>query len=349
MADPLRSGSIMPQHRILPDVEDVLINPLAAVRDIHFISSLMVAGIVFFDLLIASPVLRIGHLRLPATRSCFADRTTKLLWIGVALSIVSALAWLCLLSARITGKPFDEVIADGTIWVVLSRTQFGFAWQLRLLLGLALAVFLLTRRATDNAAPIWRGVLATLLASAYLGSLAFAGHGQEGLGFERNIHLAADFLHLIAAGLWLGGLIPLALLLAYLRRFREESWITAACTVTGRFSNLGILAVGILLVSGTLNASLLVGGIENLIDTRYGRLLLLKMTLFAAMVGLAAINRQYLLPRLCGDVGIDRGARTVQWLVRGALVEIALGLGVIVIVGMIGIMAPATDVAAHVH
>jgi putative copper resistance protein D len=339
----------MPRHRFLLDVEDVLINPLAAVRDIHFISSLMVAGIVFFDLFIASPVLRMGNLRLPATKSCFSDRTIKLLWIGLALSIVSALAWLCLLSARITGKPFDEVVADDTIWVVLSRTQFGFAWQLRLLLGLALAVCLLTRRTKDNAAPIWQGVLATLLADGYLGSLAFAGHGQEGLGSERNIHLAADFLHLIAAGLWLGGLIPLAVLLACLCRFREQSWVSAACTVTGRFSNIGMLAVGILLVSGTLNASFLVGGIENLIDTRYGLWLLLKMTLFAAMVGLATINRQYLLPRLCGEVGIDRGARTVRWLVRSTLVEIALGLGVIVIVGMIGIMAPATDMAAHVH
>jgi putative copper resistance protein D len=44
-----------------------------------------------------------------------------------------------------------------------------------------------------------------------------------------------------------------------------------------------------------------------------------------------------------------RGARTVQWLVRSALVEIVLGLGVIVIVGMIGITAPATDMAVHIH
>jgi putative copper resistance protein D len=39
----------------------------------------------------------------------------------------------------------------------------------------------------------------------------------------------------------------------------------------------------------------------------------------------------------------------VPWLVRSALAEIALGLGVIIIVGMLGIMAPASDVAAHVH
>jgi copper resistance protein D len=330
-------------------MEGILINPLIAVRDIHFVSSVIVAGIVCFDLFITSPVSRMGDLRPSVTVTLFRNRTAKILWVGLALSILSAFAWLCLLSAGIAGKPFDEVIADGTVWIVLSRTQFGFAWQLRFLFGLALAVCLLMRRAKDKGAPIWQEVLATLLAGAYLGLLAFAGHGGQGLGFERNVHLAADFLHLIAAGLWLGGLIPLALLLLYLPRFREENWVSAACAVAGRFSNLGILAVGILLVSGTINASFLVGGMQSLIDTRYGQLLLLKMTLFAAMVCLAGFNRQYLLPRLFGDVRIEQGSKTVRWLMRSALAEIFLGLGVIVIVGMLGIMAPAIDMAAHVH
>ena len=347
----------MPKHRILLDMEGILINPLIAVRDIHFVSSVIVAGIVFFDLFVASPVLRMGDLRPGATVTAFRNRAARILWIGLALSIMSAFAWLGLLSAQIASKPFDEVIADGTIWIVLSQTQFGFAWELRLMFGLALAVCLLMRRAENKSAPIWQELLATLLATAYLGSLAFAGHGEEGLGFERNIHLTADFLHLIAAGLWLGGLIPLALMLAYLHRFREENWVSAACTVAGRFSNLGILAVGIVLITGTINASFLVGGMQNLIETRYGQLLLLKVTLFAMMLCLAGFNRQYLLPRLYGnarndlgnDFRNDLGSRTVQWLVRSALIEISFGLGIIVIVGMLGIMAPATDMAAHVH
>ena len=326
-----------------------MLNPLIAVRDIHFGSSVIVAGIVFFDLFIASPALRQASVRLEATVAAFRIRTAATLWISLALSVVSGFAWLYLVAARIAGKPFADVIADGTIWIVLSQTQFGFAWELRFLSAVALTACLLVQQIKKAGAPIWPEVLMALLAGAYLGALAFAGHGEEGLGLERYFHLAADFFHLIAAGLWLGGLIPLALLLVYLRRFREETWISVACDAASRFSNLGIVAVGILLVSGTINALFLIGRVQALAGTDYGRLLLLKITLFAAMVGLAGINRQYLLPRLSGDAGVDRGSRTVRWLVGSALVEIAFGLGVIIIVGMLGIMAPASNMPAHLH
>jgi putative copper resistance protein D len=253
-----------------------------------------------------------------------------------------------MLSARIAGKSLAEVVAGGTIWIVLSRTQFGIAWAMRILIAILLAICLLSRQIKALPAN-WRGIPSALLAGFYLGLLAFAGHGEEGLGVERHIHLAADFLHLIAAGLWLGGLFPLAILLTYLHRSGEEVWLTAACDAGGRFSTLGILAVSILLISGTINASFLVGGIQNLIDTRYGRLLLLKLALFVVMVGAAAINRQYLLPRLCKGTGTDQSHPTVQRLVRSTLVEFTLGLAIILIVGVLGITAPAIDMASHAH
>ena len=323
-----------------------MINPLIVVRDIHYATSVIVAGIVFFDLFIAAPVLQ-TNLRLPATESFFRERTARILWISLAISIASALAWLCLVSARIAAKPVETVIADGTVWTVLLQTQFGLSWGMRILLGILLGACLLLR--PKKGASAWQRVLAALLAGGYMGALAFAGHGEEGLGFERDFHLAADFLHLLAAGLWLGGLIPLALLLTYLQRFREEGWVTAACQAASRFSSLGILAVAILLITGTINASFLVGGIPSLTDTSYGRLLLLKIALFLVMFSMAAVNRHYLLPRLCAKAGIDQGLLTTERLVRSTLVETALGFGIIMIVVVLGIMAPAIDMSAHIH
>ena len=325
-----------------------MINPLIVVRDIHYASSVIVAGIVFFDLLVATPLLQADP-RFSKMESSFRTNTGKIVWVSLALSIASAVVWLWLLSARITGKGIQEVMSDGTIWTVLTQTQFGDAWEMRLLFACLLtACLVLRQRTSKGSAVIWLLIAASLLAGAYLGALAAAGHGAEGMGFERNIHLTADVLHLNAAALWLGALVPLALLLASLRRFHDDGWVTTAAAAAGRFSSLGILAVGILLVTGSINAAFL-SGAHNLMDTAYGRLLLLKLVLVAAMVCLAAVNRQYLLPRLSEGVETDQGARRVQQLVRSTLVEIAFGLAIICIVGVLGIMVPANDMTSHLH
>jgi copper resistance protein D len=326
-----------------------LIDSLIIVRDVHFATTVMVAGIVFFDLLIASPVLR-NDPRLSKARSAYLGAASRLLGTGLALSLLSALAWLCLLSARIGGKSVADVIVDGTAWTVLTQTQFGFSWEMRLLLaGLLAACLLLRVKAGQEPADTVLMAAASLLAGAYLGALAFAGHGIEGLGFERSIHLASDILHLNAAALWLGALIPLVLLLVRLRRFGGDRWSVAAAAAAGRFSILGILTVNGLLVSGTVNAAFLLGGMHSLIDTAYGRLLLLKIVLFAAMVCLAAVNRQRLLPRLSTVAGTDQASHAAEQLVRSALFEIALGLAIILIVGLLGIMPPANEMAGHLH
>ena len=327
----------------------MLINPLVLVRDFHLASTVIVAGIIFFDLFVAAPLWR-AMPQSSAAQARFQSSNKTILWISLALSIASALAWLCLLSMRIGRRDFGDAITDGTIWLVLSQTQFGFAWQVRLLLvGLLAACLLLCRRVSKGFIANGPIILAGLLAGAYLGSLAFAGHGAEGLGIGQDIHLAADILHLVAAALWLGALIPLLLLLACLARFKEDGWVLAAARAGSRFSTLGILAVGALLVSGTINAAFLLGGMHSLIDTGYGRLLLLKIMLFAAMVCVAGINRQYLLPRLSDGAGAEQASGTVRRLVQSVLVEIALGLAIISIVGTLGIMPPANDMTAHMH
>jgi copper resistance protein D len=323
-----------------------LINPLVAVRDVHLISTLVVAGILFFDIFIASAIWRMEP-AFPATQLRFQSFSRTFLWIALTLSITSALAWLVLLSMRIGHKSIDNVITDGTAWLVLSQTQFGLVWQLRLLLGALLAACVLRLGAAPSRLANGLTILTCLCAGAYLGSLAFAGHGAEGLGLDQDIHLVADVLHLVAAGLWLGALVPLVLLLACLWRFQESGWVSAAAQAGSRFSTLGILAVGILLVSGTINAAFLLTGMHSLIDTDYGRLLLLKLVLAGTMVGIAAINRQYLLPRLSDRSKAASGS--VQTLIRSALIEIALGLAIVCIVGALGIMPPANEMAAHMH
>src|SRR5262249_18621739 len=134
----------------------------------------------------------------------------------------------------------------------------------------------------------------------------------------------------LAAGAWLGGLAGLAFLLA------KRPPPSVAAQAARRFSTLGVTSVSALAVTGLVNAWYLVGDIPALIGTSYGRLLLLKLVLFAAMLALAAANRLVLTSRVAqGSVAATSSLR------RNALLEIAAGIGIVVIVGVLGITVPA--------
>ncbi len=146
------------------------------------------------------------------------------------------------------------------------------------------------------------------VAAGLIGSLALIGHAGASPDAAGRVHLASDVLHLIAAGAWVGALPALALLLHQTRKIKYDRSILVASGAARRFSPLGIASVGTLLATGVVNSWNLLAGPRDLITTDYGRLLLLKIGLFAAMVGIAAVNRFRLTPRLAAP-----GAVRVRW------------------------------------
>jgi putative copper resistance protein D len=136
-------------------------------------------------------------------------------------------------------------------------------------------------------------------------------------------------------------LAPLALLLTTAARHDDPTWAAIAHHATLRFSHVALVSVAILLVTGIVNAWILVGSFRGLIGTDYGRLLMVKIGLFAAMLAIAVINRLLLTPRLSrlSDDGPRRDAQ--HRLKRNIIVEIALGLAIFAVVGVLGILHPA--------
>jgi putative copper resistance protein D len=327
------------------------IDPLIAVRAIHIAVTALVAGIVFFEWLVAGPALREAGEPRSAIVVLFRARIACILWVGLAVAVVSGAAWLLVLAANILDRPIMEVIADGTAWTVLTQTRFGIDWQLRFLLAALLGGLVKGSRRSGGHS-LLRGVPAAALAAAFVGALAWAGHGGATPGTPGIVHLSADILHLIAAAAWFGGLVPFAMLLGFLRRSVGRERSTIARLISRRFSNLGLFAVGSLLVSGAINASFLVGDVQGLAGTSYGRLLTLKILLFAVMVCLAAVNRQYLLPQLtAGGTAPDSnlGTRIARKLRHNAVLEIVLGIAVLIVVAMLGVTSPATEAHVHIH
>jgi putative copper resistance protein D len=182
----------------------------------------------------------------------------------------------------------------------------------------------------------WSGLASAL---GLIAAIAWTGHAGSGVGELGILQLAADVLHLIAAAAWLGGLVSLALLLAAACRHDALAWASVAREATERFSTLGIVSVGTILATGMVNSWILVGSFHALTVTEYGRLLMLKMALFAAMLLIAGVNRFWLTPRLALRSGIE--PRALRRLARNSVIEIVLGLAIFAIVGALGTMHPA--------
>lgn len=298
---------------------------LISVRVAHVAAAAVTAGALAFLVLVVAP----------ARAESFAPRCLGIVGVALAATVASGVAWALLEVAAMSGLPLGEAIREGMVPVVLTQTQFGIVADLRLALALVLAAALVQARAHESAR---RGALAC--AAALLGSLALTGHAAGTIGAKGVVHVIADALHILAAGAWIGGLLPFALLLAHLRRTPDDRWPTTAYAATRRFSALALASVAVLTASGLVNAWILVGSLQGLIATDYGRLLLAKIALFATMLCLAAVNRLHLTPRLTRPP-VHAQADAARRLIRNSAAEIGLGLIVFIIVGVLGAIHPA--------
>jgi len=301
--------------------------PIIATRAVHFAATAALVGSVIFGALIAAPVLQ-HH---AAAAISFRNRTRPGMWTCLVVAAISGAAWLLLQAASMSGMPFNEAMTADVLSTVVNETQFGEVTTIRAGLAICLAACLAYDRA---AATRWLGLAAAI---GFAGSLAWTGHAGSTVGATGYLHLTADALHAVAAAAWIGGLMSLIAFLAT-GSIRED--ISLVRGAVERFSTLGIASVSIILLSGIVNAAILVGSPHGLVATQYGQILMLKMALFAAMLALAAINRYRLTPQLA-FAGNEQSSIALRKLIRNSAIETALGLGILVVVAMLGTLHPA--------
>jgi copper resistance protein D len=318
-----------------------LIEPLAYVRTIHFTATVMAAGIVLCRFFVAEPAFALAEGEQSLAIARLPARWSRMVWAGLAVAALSGAAWLALLARDIYDAPISEVWSNGGVWTVATQSRFGQISLVRLGLAVLIALSSVRPIGGGERAPSGfaaAGFVAVVLAAAFLILPAWSGHAGAIPGLAGQFGAAADALHLLAAGAWIGGLLPLAMLLAAARGAKEPSRTAFVTAAVRRFSLLGMACVATLIATGAINTWYQVGSIDGLTQTTYGRLVLLKIGLFVAMVAIATINRFHLTPLLAAAAAVDR-------LQRNCAAEIALGLAAVFVVGFLGTMAPAS----HAH
>jgi putative copper resistance protein D len=256
-------------------------------------------------------------------------RLAKRLWPVISLSLFviagTAIGWL-LLAAGEMGEGWGDILNVGVVKDVLLGTAFGRVWQLRLgFVFLLIAVAALSRR------QLWRNM--ALAGALVLGSLGFVGHAAMETDKTALPHELNHAAHLLSAGFWIGGLVPLLLLLlqgSYSRSVDASIW-----TALSRFSGAGHFAVALVLATGAINTWLIVGGWPVSPDSTYQLLLRTKIMLVLTMVGLAVINRYVFVPL------IKSGRWPLKLLCWSTIGEISLGFSVICLVSYFAMVEPS--------
>ena len=310
----------------------------AVIRFVAFASLVLLVGGLAFVALIWPPGI--------------ADvRTRRILWGAWWTALVTTAVGIPIQALYVAGLPISNVLSS-TVRSGMLGDRFGQVWTGRLvLLGLTASVLaFLFRRIPANERQLPQGLLAAggLLSVGLLLTPALAGHAAA-LDLV-PLAIVSDVIHVGAVSVWLGGLALLAAAVLP-RRVADE-----LAVVVPRFSRAAFAAVVTILVTGVFQSWRQVRSTAALTETTYGRLLIVKVLLFALLVALGGLSRRFVQARYRvpaarlsfgpGAATADPDAETVARLRRTVGAETVIAVVVLAVTALLVNAQPARSALA---
>ena len=222
-------------------------------------------------------------------------------WGGMGLLFLTLTSGLILVSRSLEMSRGPLSGLPTVIPVVLSVTRFGQIWIARI--PILIGLWLLW-----GAGWLWRkrarliGGIMLLGLSAIAFTRSETGHPADHGSFRLPVFV--DWIHLVAAGLWIGSLFSIALFVfPTLRRRLKEGNRERPAVIFSRLSTLAGVGLGLILVTGIYTAWQQLGSWSAFVTSTYGEVLLVKLGLVLVLILIGAYNRYVRLPeirRICG-------------------------------------------------
>jgi copper transport protein len=325
-----------PQFQVPSLSETATTTRLLIARWVVFLSLLSALGLFVLRAIVARPVVRV-------VRGCSLRPLTIAFGAAVAVALVAIPVYVLLATAQFTLRSVWDL---GDIVPAARSSGFGRDFlDLELVLAL-FAVAAAAALAVDRPERERRSVVELLALPAALAAgaatlllPALAGHaGQKS---PRGLSLPLDAAHLGAVGIWLGGLIGLAVFWLSVGR---EGRVAALALVVPRFSAVAFCSVLLLIGTGIGQSLLELPTLATLWQTSYGQALLWKLGLLSAALLLAGVNLARSKPRLQAR---DAAAPLLlRRLVQGEIVFVAAALFA---AGVLASLAPPSSALARVQ
>jgi copper transport protein len=283
------------------------------VRWLYFLALALAAGGLGFRLLVVR-----GPLPAPAER-----RFYLLTGAGVVAAIEVGILAFLLRAEDALQLPFGPFFYGDLS--PLASTRFGTAF-VAMTLGFALvSAFLFLAWLTDRTVLLWP---AFLLAVGFASGLSLSGHSAVDSGSSWLSELA-DWAHLAAASLWVGGLVQLAFVI----------WPLAPGLRRGAFlgfSKLATVLIAVLLSAGIYLSVLRLPRVSDLWTAGYGQVLLVKLGLVSLALLWGAAHHFLVRP------AVERGAPLFAGLPRSLIGESAVGMAILLVAAVLVESKPPT-------
>jgi copper transport protein len=327
---------------------------LGLTRFLAFAAHGFLFGLVPVILLVLRPSLTTVPAEWTSVRDRLARRMEELMQAAITIAVLAtgiALLLQTLLVAEASGQ--SETDAFGSV----VDSSFGRWHLLRLPLLVGLVVLLARRVRTWSLSGTFEGEKSpgrgfwaawATMAAALVATISLAGHSASG---ERvALSLPNDLLHVAAGAVWFTGIVVLAVVLPYACRGRpdgERLRLLAPAVV--RFSTVALVSITAVGVTGTLNSLLRVGRLQDLVEARYGNVLVLKIALFLMILAVGGLNHFVLRHRLEAAIGRRRASSSRALFRRTIVTELLLAVAVLGITGVLTSMAPTREAASEHH
>jgi copper transport protein len=249
------------------------------VRWLYFLSLALLVGGIGFRLLVA--------------RRSLPRRFYALTGIGAVATLNVGIAAFLLRAEDALQLPFGRLLYGDLS--PIARTRFGVAF-IAMTLGFALVTALLFLAwLTGREVLLWP---AFVLGLGFASGLSLAGHSAADRGSSWRSELA-DWTHLSAACLWIGGLVQLALVVwPLVPELRRGAFLA--------FSRMATVCVAALLLAGVYLSILRLPQPSDLWTTGYGHILLVKIALVALALAWGGLHRLIAVPAVASGGVLPR-------------------------------------------
>jgi copper transport protein len=310
--------------------------PPAPVRGIGVpVAPQVLAWLQFFGIVLAGGVLTFRALVWGRAAHILGEREAPdarlAIWVAMAGAVIAlhagVLAFLTGAYPIVGGGGLSGFV-NSEIEPIRVGTHLGQAWTLTTFTWLGVLTLLVAAWVTPRQRESLLAGTGILALGIALG-LSWASHPES----HGSLALVADYLHLVAGALWVGGLVALVVIAASTRSLPSATREAVFRTCISRFSKLAVATVALVALAGVYLALRELPGPSALLSSSYGVTLLVKSGVALCALTLGGYHRRFVVPRLAAGAPVATIRRTLT-------LELGLLLAVLALAAMLSQTVP---------